>query len=141
MDNQYGHWEYAIQSWVGLNGLATPDGAIPGSEAAQVQALVPDAGGSTQSSTQQHTFAIVNPVRGTSVQTGRPLTITVRHSGPQPLEKVEYHINGVFMGASNNEPFALTIVPDTGPEITIRAVGHAKFSGGMFSDIITLPTN
>ncbi len=139
-DQQFGHWEYGVQAWVAQNGLATPDGAEPGSEAAQAALIIQPTGAGASQSTQQHSFAIVNPARGASIKVGQPLTITVRHTGPQPLEKVEYHVNGVFMGASNSEPFSITVVPDSGPEVTIRAIGHAKFSGGVFSDVVTVPT-
>jgi hypothetical protein len=138
-DQQYSHWEYGIQAWSGRAGL-TQDGAEPGSEAAVAGALIPapDVVLPTQ---QTHTFAITNPARSARIEAGRPITITVSHTGPQPLEKVEYHVNGVFMGASNNEPFSLTVVPETRAETTIRAVGHIKFSGGVFTDTVTLPTN
>ncbi len=139
-DSQFGHWEYGIQAWVGLNGLATPDGAGPGSEAQQSEAIVGQTG-STVAPEQQHKFSIAYPVRGNPVVSGKPLTITIRHSGPQPLEKVEYFVNGVYMGASNNDPFSITVVPDSGPELTVRAVGYAKFSGGTFSDVVVVPTN
>lgn len=139
VDNQYDHWEYGIQAWSGLNGLATPDGALPGSEAVQTQTLIQQGVGAPNSS-PQHTFSIINPVRGERIQTGKPLTVTVRHTGPQPLEKVEYYINGVFMGSANGEPFSITVVPDAGPEITVRAVGYVKFSGGVFNDVVVVPT-
>jgi hypothetical protein len=91
---------------------------------------------------QPHTFRILYPPKGGSIQGGRPLTITVEHTGPQELEKVEYYVNGVYMGASNGSPFSITVVPEKrSGDTVIRAVGHVRFSGGMYNDSTTVSTN
>ncbi|MFZ2593849.1 MAG: PBP1A family penicillin-binding protein [Minisyncoccia bacterium] len=132
-DSQLANWEYAIQKWVSTNSLT-----LPGGEAV----VTPPLAGSENSETNTQTtnsvvparLTITSPQRGSGVSMGTPITITVSKTGTADLERVEYSIDGVNMGASNGAPFSYTIIPPHVGDMVIRAVGHLKNFGGTVTD-------
>jgi 1A family penicillin-binding protein len=127
-DPQFTNWEFAVQAWLGTH---TIDGvAIPG------MPLLP---GTTtpvnnNPADPNNTLFFTNPTQNGTVQGGVPLTISVGHNGPQEIEKVEYMVNGVYIGSTNTAPFSMTFVPSKRGGLTpIKAVGYLKNNGGLIS--------
>lgn len=133
MDGQFANWEFAIQKWVHDNGLSTSTDVI--SAPLTPTSITPVA--STASSAPAR-LSITNPINGSGAGLGTPITITVSKSGSGELERVEYSIDGVNMGASNGAPFSYTIIPPHTGDITIRAIGHLKNFGGTTADQVTI---
>ena len=122
-DPQYNLWEFGVQTWAQANapqliGSGAPGSTLPG---------VPDY--AQPGVPEQGALTIINPAPNSTQALGVPLEVRVVTPETLPLESVEYYLNGAFMGASNQSPFALTIVPQSSGTHTLRAVGRAGFAG------------
>lgn len=125
-DPQYRFWEYPVRVWAQNRDY----GVGSGSEAATSSQT-------TAPTTTAPYFVITSP-RVNEVLSANQLT-TVRVGYPESLkiQSVEYYLDGVFMGASSQSPFSMSIIPQkTGsPTHTLRAVGKAGFSGNYVTDV------
>ncbi len=98
-DAQYEHWEYGVQAWLAANGSYSTAPIIPtqtdtvhtGANAPRVGFLFPASSGTYRQSDR--------------------MNASITHAGPYPLSKVEYSLNGVYVGASFSEPFGFSFVP------------------------------
>jgi 1A family penicillin-binding protein len=125
-DSQFRNWEYGVQAWATGANLANPENPI----GSVVNPILDPATG-------EQTFTIVNPQAGARISNNAPLTITVALGGAQPLQKVEYYLDGVYIGASLNSPFSMTVIPGNRPTHTIRAVGHISNGGSVIENQVT----
>ncbi|MDO8561666.1 MAG: PBP1A family penicillin-binding protein [bacterium] len=108
-DPQFSLWEYPVRLWAGANPTQVQP-VIPYSSAPQVQ-------------TGQ--FAITSPQSGITVPASSPIVISAYHPHPETLSRIAYYLNGVFVGASTQPPFAVPISPTSyGPSI-LRAVAES----------------
>ncbi len=129
-DSQYSSWEYPVQLWasdVNLDlGQQTNTSPITHLNQQEAQAV-------------GLYMKIVYPVQGSAVVAGRPLTVQI--DGRISFSKVEYFLNGVYIGASVKAPYSITIVPQqrTGMS-TIKAIGHALRDGSTSVDSINFNT-
>jgi len=118
-DSQYSNWEYSVQMWaagVNLDLTSTSTNTTTPRNPLNTNTV------------NMHTLQISNPAQGTTVVAGVPLT--VRTSTPIGTTKVEYFLNGVYLGASTKAPFSITIVHQRKSSMSIiKAIGHISNSG------------
>lgn len=118
-DPQYQNWEYGVQSWVSKN-------SINGVSVVEENPTAPTSSETTQS------FIITSPKNGEVVPADKPMTMSVTYSGPAGLEKVEFSVNGVYVGSTNNTPFSMTFVPSKRAGTTpIKATAYLKNNSGV----------
>jgi membrane carboxypeptidase/penicillin-binding protein PbpC len=135
-DSQFRNWEWAVQTWVGNNGLAansevkptdatTPGVTTPG-------ALVEATG----------TLIIASPLQGAKVAAGTPMTMKAQYSGKETVQKIDYSVNGLFIGSSNAAPYEMTYVPTKREGLTpIKATAHMVNGGTITTEIGVNVTN
>lgn len=132
-DSQYSNWEYPVQMWsegIHINTTNTEsDTQEEPSDQTQDQNII-------------NTIASLNityPVQGSTVTAGKPLTVELNKSGR--FSKVEYFLDGVYIGASIKSPFTITLLPQkkTGMS-TIKAIAHISGLGGSIVDSVTFNT-
>lgn len=99
-DPQFNHWEIPIRAWAASLGYG--DGSV-------------NVGGSTSPTTPSAPssgFSIRTPQSGASVDRSTPLVIEVQGASAG-LSRVDYYINGAFIGAAMNAPYSIHIVPSS----------------------------
>jgi len=112
-DSQFSLWEYPIREWVSKNGIVE-GGVVP----TVVDTI--------------HTPQNQPTIRFTSINTNTihpiniPVIAAISYTNKYPIKKVDYFINGTFIGSVKNYPFFLTFSPHTiesiGEQNTIKAV-------------------
>lgn len=126
-DSQYSNWEYPIQMWA--NGVNI-DLTANSTNTTLLQ---------TNNTQGDGTLKIIHPSQGSNITPGIPITIIV--NTPTEMSRVEYFLNGVYLGASTKAPYSLTVVPPQKSSLsTIKAIGHMVNSGGIIVDSITFST-
>lgn len=119
-DPQFSHWEIPVRAWATGAGIGDGPVTIPGTT--PPSSTTPSPAG---------TFAIASPSPGALVESNAPLALSV--AGPS-VTRVDYYINGAFLGASTQAPFSLTIIPQSLNGILssgnkVRAVGTLEGAG------------
>ncbi|MBP9668800.1 MAG: PBP1A family penicillin-binding protein [Candidatus Pacebacteria bacterium] len=110
-DSQYYAWEYSAQVWAGtIQPSSTPTIITPSQ-------IVP--------TVAQNPFVITSPQNGTHHTGGTLLTIEVLNNPLNPLKKVAYYLNGVFIGGSDRTPFSISVVPSVKGPLRIQAVAES----------------
>lgn len=131
-ESLYTNWEYPVQLWAQTIGLS--------SSTVSNLPTAPQAPQTQPTYTPAHSFTITYPQHKSTVRAGTPLTINV--TPHIDLNKVEYYINGAYIGASVGTPYSITIVPERRSwPTTIRAVGHlGSVAGGTVVSEISVNT-
>ncbi len=110
-DSQFRAWEYSAQVWAGtIQPSTTPAVVLPPFVTPPVL---------------QTPFLITSPREGAHHQKGTLLTVEVNHIPTNPLKKVAYYLNGVFIGASDRTPFSISVVPSVSGPLRIQAVAES----------------
>lgn len=126
-DPQYRFWEYPVRQWalgknytIGEGGVTTTNTPTP---------IVPP-------STAPY-FIITSPQPQEHVLPNQLLTLRVSYPETLKMQSVEYYLDGIFMGASSQPPFSMSLIPQhTGtPVHTLRAIGKAGFGGNYITDV------
>lgn len=127
-DPQFSHWEYPVRLWAGDHNFAA--NGIPGNTTGA---------GSTSPTptTSAPYFVVTSPTPQQHVLANTLFTIRVAYPDTLNLQSVEYYLDGVFMGASSQAPFSMSIIPQhSGQSVhTLRAVGKAGFGGNYVTDV------
>jgi hypothetical protein len=64
------------------------------------------------------------------------------YSGKETVQKIDYFVNGLFIGSSNAAPFEMTVVPTKREGLTpIKATAHMVNGGTITSEIGVRVTN
>ncbi|MBI2618406.1 PBP1A family penicillin-binding protein [Candidatus Kaiserbacteria bacterium] len=112
-DPQFHLWEPSVRMWVEENGVVE-GGAIPSS----FDTL------HTPENQPTVTFTNIHPTVRYPADT--PLAVLISYSSRFPVQKVDYFMNGVFIGSVSRAPFSLTFSPRAIQNIesknTLRAV-------------------
>jgi membrane peptidoglycan carboxypeptidase len=99
-DPQFKLWEYGVRKWAEQNNLIDQDpNTIP--------TVVDD----THTADSQPKITIINPVNGSIVAKEDNLTVSIVSIGKFPISKIEYYLNGSYIGSSNQPPFNFTFTP------------------------------
>jgi membrane peptidoglycan carboxypeptidase len=134
-DSQFPRWEWGVQNWAANNSLvANPtktDEVTPGTTLPP--GVTPEASGSL-------TFAA--PLQNAQVASGKPMTMKAQYTGKETVQKIDYFVNGLFIGSSNSAPFEMTFVPTKREGLTpLKAVAHMVDGGTITSEIGVSVTN
>lgn len=124
-DSQYKFWEYPVLNWAKdgghTYGTITQTQNIEQSEHVDADAV--------------RYMRIVNPANGAHVRNGILLTTELNYTSETFLTKVEYYLDGVFVGAATRAPFAISVVPLGRGAHTIKAIGRAGFVGTYANEV------
>ncbi len=141
-DPQYANWEYPVQLWAsGLGVLNTDKQEYIYENRLNTNTPNTSIQNTQQNNTTQNTssISIIYPSQGSTVEAGKPLTVKLHKSGA--FSKVEYFLNGVYIGSSIKEPFGITIVPEKRVGMsTIKAIAYIAGLGGTVVDIVNFNT-
>ncbi len=118
-DPQYSHWEAGVSRWLSATGyIVTAPTNIP-NESDDIHGV---------ESTLEVT--IQEPDAGESYKADEKISIIVKSKGDFPIEKIEYYLNGTYIGASNVSPFILSFIPEETPSIkkenTLRVIVYDR---------------
>lgn len=112
-DPQFNLWEYPVRLWATENNIVE-GGSIP-TQHDPVH---------TPQTRPQIVFTNINTDTTHPITT--PLTVKVSYTTVYPVKKIDYFLNGVFVGSSTTHPFSFTFSPHTVQNIqaknTLRAV-------------------
>ena len=98
-DSQFTFWEYPVRKWVTENNI-------------QEGGVIPTTLDSIHTPQNQPTVQftsideVIHPIN-------IPITTTVSYVSKFPIKKIDYFINGVFIGSAENFPFSITFSPHT----------------------------
>ncbi len=128
----YSNWEYPVQIWAGGINIEKPE--IENIITTPINPVIIQ-----ETNTTSSDFTISYPVQNSTIRSGRPLT--VRLSNYSNLSKVDYFLDGVYIGASIKKPFSITIIPQNKSNMsTIKAIGHLNRHGGSVVSSINFHT-
>ncbi len=117
---QYKFWEYPVQKWAkdsDLTSTTTPTN-IPNTN------TEPNSTGPVI-----RYMHISSPANGARVRNNMMLTTQLNYTPATALTKVEYYLDGVFVGAATRSPFSISVVPHNKGSHSIKAIGRAGFIG------------
>ncbi len=121
-DPQFRNWESSVANWAGSNGLSSAlDGTLGTS-------TVPTTYDNAHTPEAAPKISITSPVSGSSYPRNQPISVNISTQGSFSLAKVDYFVNGSFVGSANKSPFTFSFVPNDVAGISshneIRAVGY-----------------
>ncbi len=99
-DPQFNHWEYAVRKWVTTNGIIEPtEGSVP-TELDNIHRpeFFPK-------------VTVMSPTAGTLYPRNGKIFVTTAISSSFPTLKVEYFVNGDYIGNATAAPFAFSFIP------------------------------
>lgn len=115
-DPQFKYWEYGVNKWLQDNAVTqnnTPPSLPQGTDDIHVPLNFPKP-------------TITAPVKGTSFSSSDKISTAIMSQGKFPIKKVEYFVNGSFVGDSSSQPFSISFSPQDFPFIsssnTLKAV-------------------
>jgi len=116
-DPQYTLWEGPVQKWREQQGIED-----------QTKDVIPTQTDDVHTPESQPQVEIVNPQNYASYNTNERITTTVNTQGEYPVQRIDFYINGVFVGSSERAPFQFSFTPrnvdNVETENTIRVVVH-----------------
>lgn len=113
---QYNLWEFSVQKWTGKNNIQpeNPDDVIPKQK------------DDIHTPSNFPSVTITTPQKNTAIAKNSRANISVQTNSVFPVRRVEYFLNGGFVGSSETKPFTISFIPkNTGgaPGIaTLKAV-------------------
>ncbi|MBI2610634.1 transglycosylase domain-containing protein [Candidatus Kaiserbacteria bacterium] len=110
-DRQFLYWEYPLSLW----------GASLGAPNA------PPLG-----------FIITSPPNTGVVRAFEPFTLSAMHPHPELVERVSYYLNGGYVGASVQAPYALTLVPEGTGAMQLTAVAETALGAETSTIMFTI---
>jgi 1A family penicillin-binding protein len=135
-DSQFPRWEWAVRNWVSNNALAANGDVKP----LDPSASTPAAPGVNPEATGSLTFA--SPLQGAQVASGTPMTMKAQYTGKETVSKIDYSVNGLFIGSSNAAPYEMTFVPTKREGLTpVKATAHMQSGGTITTEIGVNVTN
>jgi 1A family penicillin-binding protein len=99
-DPQFKLWEYPIRKWVTANNVIE-----------EGENVIPVSTDSMHGPESIPTITISNPISGTLYPKNQNIVITVNTSGRFPISKVDYFINGAFVGSATRAPWSFSFLP------------------------------
>jgi len=121
-DSQFKYWEYGVNRWLQDNNIAQPAvSALPqGEDNVHIPQNIPQ-------------VAITSPAPKTTFNPSDKITVTISTQSKFPIKKVEYFINGSFVGDSSNQPFSISFSPQDFPFISSSNTLKAVVSDSIFN--------
>jgi len=98
-DSQYNSWEYGVQNWLIQNPVAL--------------SIKPTAYDNVHTEANKPKINLLSPIDGAEYDRGARITITPNISSTYQIMKVDYYINGQFLGSSNDFPYTITFTPSS----------------------------
>lgn len=105
-DPQFNSWEYAVREWVAKNNIAETGQFIP-TEFDNVH--LPE---------RAPQVTIGNPNSSVIYQKNQQIAVSTQINSSFPISKVEYFINGNYVGNSTTAPFVFSFIPEDIETIT-----------------------
>ena len=97
-DPQFALWEYPVRKWALENGI-TEGGVVPtNTDTIHTQQNKP-------------TIRLTSIDKDTIYSINTPITVKISYTNKFPIKKVDYLINGTFIGSSEKYPFSITFLP------------------------------
>ena len=116
-DPQFNLWEYAVRKWVAQNRILEEN-----------ETVIPVAEDSMHRPEFAPKISVINPNPNLTYSKKYNITVTLNMIGKFPISKVDYFVNGNFMGSVNRSPwsfsFAPTDIENLTPENEIRVVAY-----------------
>ena len=103
-DPQYNFWEYAVRLWASENAPQLVGAGFLGTIS------------------NPNEFRITSPAEGGVYTEGEILSVSVQTPQSNQISSVEYYFNGVFIGSSDREPYALSVIPNGKGKQTIQVI-------------------
>ena len=96
-DPQFQHWEYPVQEWLKTHPLPNP--------------IKPTATDDVHTLANSPKISIINPIKDNTYPGGGKILVQVTSDEKYPLAKLDFYLNGTYVGASDNTPFLFSFTP------------------------------
>lgn len=114
-DPQFKFWEYGVEEWLKKAGLV-------------FDTVVPTEFDDIHKPEFAPTITIVNPIRNAVHNSNNRISVLLKHQSTYPLSKVDFFINGVFVGSTKKAPFTFSFTPNELENLqaanVLRVVGY-----------------
>ncbi len=100
-DSQFNLWEPGVINWITTHGVSNPNSG----------GVKPTYEDNVHTPNNFINIQILNPTNQASYYPDLPMTISVSVSGPSPIKRVDYFINGNYVDTAENSPYSITITP------------------------------
>lgn len=115
VDSQFKNWEYSIQEWLKTQNL--PKDAVKPTEFDDVHI-----------EKNKPKIKITNPTKDAEYDKNKKIIIGISNSETYPILKIEYILNGKYLGTSNKYPFIFVLDPNEIENIKeeneLRVIGY-----------------
>lgn len=99
-DSQFTLWETPVQKWAEANGFSST-----------TPVFIPTDYDTIHRPETVPSITITSPVPGASYSAGQKMPVTLVKKSTYPITRIDYFVNGVFIGSAEREPFTLSFVP------------------------------
>jgi len=114
-DSQFEFWEYGVQKWVEENNISFEEAIPTEFDDVHKPEFVPE-------------ITIVTPGDANVYNPDSRMSILIKHKNKFPLSKVDFFINGVFIGSAKKPPFAFSFTPseleNLSSQNTLKVIGY-----------------
>jgi len=108
-DPQFFYWEYPVSLWANQQPVVTIPGTSPTPSTG-----TPDGG----------SLRILSPPLGAAVSSFTPIILSAYHPNPAQVSRISYFLNGVYVGASIQPPYQVSLIPQTRGPSQLKAVAE-----------------
>lgn len=116
-DPQFQLWETPVQEWLQASG-----------QSASTTVSIPTGYDTVHTTENSPKINFAFPTQDMTLAKNTPTTIVITHTEVYPLAKVDYFVNNIFVGSSENTPFSFVFTPTDSNTIsgtnTLKAVAH-----------------
>ncbi|MEK7180428.1 MAG: PBP1A family penicillin-binding protein [Patescibacteria group bacterium] len=99
-DPQFVRWEYKVREWVLSHNIIESN-----------ETIIPQTFDDIHKPEFEPKISIINPLWGKQYELQEKVLVSINYSGRYPLMKIEYYLNGIYIGNSMKEPFVFFFVP------------------------------
>lgn len=96
-DSQFDHWEYPVQEWLKTQSIPYP--------------IKPTLLDDIHTLNKGPHINISNPLSGATYNNAEKIIVQSTNMGSFPLTKLDFYINGSFIGSTSNSPFLFSFTP------------------------------
>src|SRR5262249_35837536 len=107
-DPQFDNWEASVQRWAALQGYQSSPFYNPNATSSFTSPVTNSSG---------PRISITSPSSQRTYGKSETIAISIHSDSSLPLSKVDYFVNGAYIGSSDHSPFSFTFTPDDLPSV------------------------
>ncbi len=121
-DAQYPYWQYGVKKWAEENKYTD-----------ETTSVIPTKTDRMHQASNIPQGKFTSPTEGIVYDSTQNLILTSSINSTYPIQKIDYYLNGVFVGSSDRSPFSISFIPQE-----IESIGAKNILQGIAVDALGL---